>query len=106
MRNGERRAGEEAKGHVDLGLGHHLPVGEAVVELQELQFEKEDRVFGWAPPMGAVGVADQVAEGLKIDEGFDLPQVMVCWHPLLEDQAVYRRFTIVILFQHCRLPSM
>jgi hypothetical protein len=50
------------------------------VKLQELQFDQEDRVLSRAPQIGAVNVAEEVSKGLKIYQGLDPPQIMVCRH--------------------------
>jgi hypothetical protein len=79
---------EEPEGHVDLALSENLAVGEAVLELEELQFQEQHRLQ-WRPPHGGIvmGQEDR-AKPLEIHGVADAAQVMVVRDDGVEDLAI------------------
>ena len=57
---------KEAKRDIDLGLRADLPIRQAILKLQQAQFEQAHRVFGWTPHgdqvrAGVVMLVEQIA---------------------------------------------
>ena len=97
---------KEAKSDIDLRFGNDFPVGEPVVELQELQLDQAHRILGPAAHVRAVAVLNQCPELLKVDVGFDLTQVMIGRNQAPKDELVdFCRFDVVALFQHFPIVS-